>query len=150
MRLFYHAEQRTQAAVALAQQGDFGFSYVSLTTRTKDGTTFTTTNYPFAATMKHSPKQKLNRYTHAASFEDLLARHEDFIHSQGVGADHLAGHECPDRPQHHRWRHRTHWQRRIPLLLAWLHLPLLAGSQGHDPGVSHERAALRAKPTVTR
>ncbi len=90
MRLFYHAEQRTQAAVALAQQGDFGFSYVSLTTRTKDGTTFTTTNYPFAATMKHSPKQKLNRFTHAASFEDLLAHHEDFIHSQGVGADHLA------------------------------------------------------------
>lgn len=90
MRLFYHAEKRIQAAVALALQGDFGFSYVSLTSRTKDGISYTTTNYPFAATMKHSPKQRLNRYTHAASFEDLLERHEDFLHSQGIETQELA------------------------------------------------------------
>lgn len=90
MRLFYHAERRVQASVALAQQGDFGFSYVSLTSRSKEGVTFTTTNYPFAATMKHSPRHRLNRYTHAASFEDLLQRHEEFLHHHGVSAEDLA------------------------------------------------------------
>ncbi len=89
MRLFYHAEKRAQASVALAQQGDFGFSYVSLTSRSQSGITYTTTNYPFAATMQHSPRQRLNRFTHAASFEDLLARHEDFLASQGVTVDEL-------------------------------------------------------------
>lgn len=90
MRLFYHTEKRIQASVALAQQGEFGFSYVSLTSRTKDGITCTTTNYPFAATMKHSPKQRLNRYTHASSLEELLERHEDFLHSQGITTEELA------------------------------------------------------------
>lgn len=90
MRLFYHAEKRMQAAIALAQQGDFGFSYVSLTSRTTSGVTFTTTNYPFAATMKHSPKQRLNRFTHAGSFSDLLERHEDFLHREGIRSEDLA------------------------------------------------------------
>lgn len=90
MRLFYHAEKRMQAAIALAQQGEFGFSYVSLTSRTTSGVTFTTTNYPFAATMKHSPKQRLNRFTHAGSFSDLLERHEDFLHAEGIRSEDLA------------------------------------------------------------
>lgn len=90
MRLFYHEEKRVQASVALAQQGEFGFSYVSLTSRTNDGVTCTTTNYPFAATMKHSPRQRLNRHTHAESFEDLLGLHEDFIHCQGITPENLA------------------------------------------------------------
>lgn len=90
MRLFYHAELRVQAAVALAQQGDFGFSYVSLTSRAKDGTTYTTTNYPFAAVMRHSPKQHLNRHTNASSFDDLLDSHETFLNSQGVDNEQLA------------------------------------------------------------
>lgn len=89
MRLFYHREKRTQAAIALAQQGEFGFSYVSLTSRTSNGVTYTTTNYPFAATMKHSPKQRLNRFTHAASFEELLERHEEFLQSQGISLEDL-------------------------------------------------------------
>ncbi len=90
MRLFYHAEKRTQAAIALAQQGDFGFSYVSLTSRSSNGVTFTTTNYPFASTMKHSPKQRLNRFTQAGSFADLLERHEIFLMREGIILEDLA------------------------------------------------------------
>ena len=89
MRLFYHAEKRTQAAIALVQQGEFGFPYVSLTSRTASGIIYTTTNYPFAATMKHSPKQRLNRFTHAGSFSDLLARHELFLQNEGVHLEDL-------------------------------------------------------------
>lgn len=90
MRLFYHEAKRTQAAIALVQQGDFGFPYVSLTSRASSGVTFTTTNYPFAATMKHSPKQRLNRFMHAGSFAELMDRHERFLQSEGIRAEDLA------------------------------------------------------------
>jgi len=89
MRLFYHTEKRMQAAIALVQQGDFGFPYVSLTSRASNDIIFTTTNYPFAATMKHSPKQRLNRFTHAGSFTDLLERHELFLQNEGVRLEDL-------------------------------------------------------------
>jgi hypothetical protein len=78
MRLFYHAEQRTQAAIALAQQEGFAFSYVSLTSRTKGSLIYTTTNYPFPPTMQFSPSHRMNRYAHAQSMEDLVANHADF------------------------------------------------------------------------
>ena len=90
MRLFYHEAKRTQASIALVQQGDFGFPYVSLTSRAGGGVTFTTTNYPFAATMKHSPKQRLNRFMHAGSFAELMDRHELFLQNEGIRAEDLA------------------------------------------------------------
>ncbi|MBB5033715.1 hypothetical protein [Prosthecobacter vanneervenii] len=90
MRLFYHEAKRTQASIALVQQGDFGFPYVSLTSRASSGVTFTTTNYPFAATMKHSPKQRLNRFMHAGSFAELMDRHEHFLQSEGIRVEDLS------------------------------------------------------------
>ncbi len=96
MRLFYHEEKRCQAAIALAQQGDFGFPYVSLTSRAASGITFTTTNYPFATTMKHSPQQRLSRFAHAASFEDLLERHDAFLQSESVRLEDLAPQDTED------------------------------------------------------
>lgn len=79
MRLFYSAELRTQASVALAQQGEFAFSYVSLTSRSRDGVTYTTTNYPFAPTMQFSPKQLVNRHVHADSMASLVEAHRAFL-----------------------------------------------------------------------
>jgi hypothetical protein len=90
MRLFYHEAKRTQASIALVQQGDFGFPYVSLTSRAGGGVTFTTTNYPFADTMKHSPKQRLNRFMHAGSFAELMDRHERFLQNEGIRAEDLS------------------------------------------------------------
>jgi hypothetical protein len=40
--------------------------------------------------MKHSPKQRLNRFTHAGSFSDLLERHENFLHAEGIRLEDLA------------------------------------------------------------
>ncbi len=79
MRLFYHAEMRTQASVALAQHGDFAFSYVSLTSRSADGVTYTTSNYPFAPTMQFSPRQQMNRHVYADSMDALVASHQAFL-----------------------------------------------------------------------
>ncbi|MDB6140371.1 MAG: hypothetical protein JWO94_3443 [Verrucomicrobiaceae bacterium] len=100
MRLFYHAEQRLQAAVILATQEDFALSYVSLTSRTQDGGTFTTSNYPFSFTMKFSPQHRVNRYTSAASFDDLLASHAHFLEAQAVKTEGLEALNAEDLSQY--------------------------------------------------
>ncbi len=90
MRLFYHGELRAQAAVTLATQEDFAISYVTITSRTTDGRSYTTSNYPFSLTMKLSPEQRMNRYPDAVSFEDLLASHMEFLDANAVLPETLA------------------------------------------------------------
>jgi hypothetical protein len=90
MRLFYHAEQRAQAAVTLAQFDGLAVSYVSVTSRSKDGLTWTTSNYPFSFTMKFGPNHKINRYEDAESFEDLLMKHQHFLTDNGIELPDLA------------------------------------------------------------
>ena len=84
MRLFYHQERHLQASVILATQEEFAISYVSLTSRTKQGGTYTTSNYPFSYTMKFSPSHRVNRFTAAMSLADLLSSHERFLEANGV------------------------------------------------------------------
>ncbi len=84
MRLFYHAEQRTQAAVSLAQDSNFAVSFVSVTSRSQDGRIWTTSNYPFSFTMHFSPEQQVNRYVEAESFDDMLEHHRRFLFDHGV------------------------------------------------------------------
>jgi hypothetical protein len=90
VRLFYHAESRTQAAVSLAQQQEFAVSYVSVTSRAMDGRIFTTSNYPFSYTMKFSPEHKLNRFVAAESFEELMDAHRDFLDDNEITTEMLA------------------------------------------------------------
>ncbi len=97
MRLFYHAELRAQACIALAQQGEFAFSYVSLTSRTLDDVTYTTTNYPFAPTMQFSPQQHMNRHVYAESMEELVAAHQAFLSKNQV-SDKLADLDTEELP----------------------------------------------------
>ena len=79
MRLFYHPQTRTQAAISLAQQGQFAFSHVSLTSRTPNEWTFTTSNYPFPPTMQFPPLHMLERHPYAESLEDLMAAHDALL-----------------------------------------------------------------------
>lgn len=90
MRLFYHAELRTQAAITLAQQEGFALSYVSVTSRASDGRVFLTSNYPFSFTMKFGPEHRINRFEGAQSFAELLAAHREFLTCQGVSVEDLA------------------------------------------------------------
>lgn len=90
MRLFYHKEKRLQAAISLAQQADYAFSYVSMTSRTTDGVTATTSNYPFSFTMKFSPSQLVNRYPGAESMDDLVESHENFLKRNHIKPEELA------------------------------------------------------------
>ncbi len=100
MRLFYHKEQRIQAAIILATQEEFAISYVSLTSRTAAGHIYTTSNYPFSFTMKFSPEHQVNRYVNAASFEDLLASHTAFMQAKSVPAESLEELDTDDLSQY--------------------------------------------------
>lgn len=100
MRLFYNAKIKTQASIALAQQGEFAFSYVTLTSRSQNGVTLTTTNYPFAPTMQFSPKQKVCRYSQARSMEELVAAHQDFMKREGFRVAELADLDSEQLPSY--------------------------------------------------
>ncbi len=84
VRIFYHPGLKLQATVSVAQQESLVFSHASLTTRTADGMTYVTTNYPFSFTMKLAPKQRLQRCDSAEVFEDMLRAHEAFLARHGV------------------------------------------------------------------
>ncbi len=90
LRFFYHEEKRVQATIALATQGGAGFSYVSLTSRLADGRSYTTSNFPFAPTMRFAPPQRVNRHLTAESFEDLERAHERFLQQESVTVENLA------------------------------------------------------------
>jgi hypothetical protein len=89
MRLFYHDELRAQASIALAQQGEFAFSYVTVTSRSGQDVTYTTTNYPFAPTMQFSPGHRVNRFSGAQSMTELVASHQRFLTRYGVQPENL-------------------------------------------------------------
>jgi hypothetical protein len=84
MRLMSHAEARTRVALAQASHDEFFVSYVNVSSRVRDGRTFTTTNYPFPMSMKSAPRFELNRYTDAESLESLLQRHDEFLKDHAV------------------------------------------------------------------
>jgi hypothetical protein len=98
VRLFYNAESRTQAAITLAQQDEYSISYVSITSRTPDGCTYSTSNYPFSYSMKFTPTHHLNRYEEAQSFEDLLDSHTEFLFMHALEPDDLAEMNAEELP----------------------------------------------------
>lgn len=84
IRLFYMAEKRIQASISLNQQRGAGIVYISLTTRTADGRTFTTTDYPFSSTMPLAPGVQMNQTAWAGSIPALLTAHTEWLEKQGV------------------------------------------------------------------
>ncbi len=87
IRIFYHEAKHLQATINIAQQGEFVFSHACLTTRTAEGISYITTNYPFSLTMKLGPKQVMNRCNDAEIFDDMLCSHEAFLAKQQVPED---------------------------------------------------------------
>ncbi len=84
LRLFYNAEHRVQAAISLSQQRGSGIVYLSLTTRSPDGRTLTTTDYPFSNTMEQPPGVIVQRAPWAQSFSAFLQFHLDWISAHGI------------------------------------------------------------------
>ena len=88
-RLFYKSDERLQGSICMVSQGDFAFYYLSLSSRGKNGTTWTTWNYPFSYPMKFSPEFRTNRILGDRSVLEMIASHRDFLSKSSILADGL-------------------------------------------------------------
>lgn len=88
-RLFYKSDERTQAAVCLIDQQDVAFFYLSLSSRAKDGTIWTTWNYPFSYSLKLSPEWRVNRLRGDQTFLQLIESHRDYLRREGIATEGL-------------------------------------------------------------
>lgn len=89
MRILYHPEKRMQAAICMHEQSGMAFAYFSLSSRARNGKTYTTWNYPFAYTMKSSPKTVLNRAPSVQTFGELVEQHQWFLIHHCITIDQL-------------------------------------------------------------
>jgi hypothetical protein len=83
-RLFYREEDRAQAAICLNEQHDFSFYYLRISSRTKDGTVWTTWNYPLSYGLKLTPVFRTNRQRPDRSFWQLYQSHREFLRRNRV------------------------------------------------------------------
>ncbi len=86
-RLFYHPKDRAQAAICLIDQNDIAFYYCSISSRAKDGTIWTTWNYPFSYSLKLVPQLRINRLRADYSFLEMVESHRDWLRRHGITAD---------------------------------------------------------------
>jgi len=84
IRLLYHPEQRVQAAISQSQQRGASVIYLSITSRGADGTTWTTTDYPFSNTMEQPPGVQVQRLPWAQSFASFFQQHQRWIAAHGL------------------------------------------------------------------
>ena len=89
-RIFHKPDERTQVAICLVEQESFAFYYLRLVSRAKDGTIWTTWNYPFSLNLKLSPEWRMNREGGDKTFLQLLDSHHAFLKKAGISAHDLA------------------------------------------------------------
>ena len=89
-RLFYKSDERLQASICLVNQGDVAFYYLSFSSRDKEGTSWTTWNYPFSYSMKFAPQFRTNRLRGDRSVFEMVESHREFLTKSGALAEGLA------------------------------------------------------------
>jgi len=88
-RICYHPADRTQCAICLIDQSNAAFYYLSISSRAKNGTIWTTWNYPFSYSLKLVPAWRVNRLRGEQTFLDTYDSHRDFLRQHGVIAPDL-------------------------------------------------------------
>ena len=83
-RLFYKADDRSQATICLNEQHDLSFYYLRISSRAKSGTIWTTWNYPLSYGLKLTPQFRINRQRPDQSFWQLYQSHREFLRSHSV------------------------------------------------------------------
>jgi hypothetical protein len=110
-RLFYHAENREQAAICLTEQDGISWASLALTSRVPRGMVYRTTNLPFSNPMKTPPEVTLRQVPEAEGFLDLLETHrfwmeglgylpEDFVEEEPEGLASLIEQETGRQIRH--------------------------------------------------
>ena len=90
LRIMVDTKARQQVVIHLNQQRQMGIAWVSLTSRTRDGRSFVTWNYPFSQTMHPCPETLVNPAVAAESFTALREDHQDLLETMGVLPEDLA------------------------------------------------------------
>lgn len=88
-RLFYKSGERTQTAICLIDQNDVAFFYLSISSRAKDGTIWTTWNYPFSYSLKLVPQWRVNRLRGDQTFLQMYESHRQFLNENRVRMEDL-------------------------------------------------------------
>ena len=88
-RFFYDSESKAQATINFSLQNHIAFAYMSVSSRTSDGKTWTTWNYPFSYAMKITPDIEIKRAPASHSFSEMLNSHRAFLAQRGIAKDHL-------------------------------------------------------------
>jgi len=89
-RLFYKPSDRSQSAICLIDQHDVAFYYLSVSSRAKDGTIWTTWNYPFSYSLKLVPQWRVNRLRGDQTFLQISESHRHFLDMNRVSLADLA------------------------------------------------------------
>lgn len=90
-RLFYREQDRSQATICLNEQHDLSFYYLRISSRAKDGTIWTTWNYPLSYGLKLTPQFRINRERPDQSFFQLYQSHQEFLRTNKVETETI----CP-------------------------------------------------------
>ncbi|HWB58216.1 MAG TPA: hypothetical protein VG733_01940, partial [Chthoniobacteraceae bacterium] len=88
-RLFYKESERAQAAICFIDQQDIAFYYLSISSRAKDGSVWTTWNYPFSHSLKPVPQLKTNRMRATDTFLQMYESHREFLRQNGIEVSQL-------------------------------------------------------------
>jgi len=89
--LYHHSEDKHTAAVCQCAQSCVTFCYITVTSTTKDGKIYRTTNYPFSPTLKAHPKMINNHVSCEGmnSLEFMLYAHNSYLFEKGLNTDTL-------------------------------------------------------------
>lgn len=88
-RLFYKEDERLQGTICLVDQEDMAFYYLCFSSRSVDGNSWTTWNYPFAYAMKFAPQFRTKRLRGDRSVREMVESHRAFLAQSGVTASTL-------------------------------------------------------------
>ena len=89
-QIYWHPEERAEAAVCLCEQGEVAFAFMSITSRDSEGRILRTTNFPFSPTLKCPPNVRWNHVPCERNcFHQILEDHRQFLRRRRVDPDAL-------------------------------------------------------------
>ncbi len=90
VRIFHKPDEALQAALCLIDQDQVAFYYLSISSRGKDGTLWTTWNYPFSYSMQFPPRLRIHRVGSQCDIPTMLAKHRAFLTASAIPPGQIA------------------------------------------------------------
>lgn len=90
LQLFWHPEERAEAAICMCEQSNVAFSFITITSRDSAGRILRTTNFPFSPTLKCPAHLHWNHVPCERNvFGQILQDHHRFLERLKVDPDSL-------------------------------------------------------------